>query len=710
MHQILNKLTRSIVSQPRDWIIGTAVIGTILFAFVFIDVVATDGLGGTDILLTALFAALTGWVLYGFATAIVGFIDREVHHGEYNAAPIDHSRDASKLARTAIIMPVYNEDSARVLAGLQAMKDDLANAGAGPNFDFFILSDSTDPDVWLEEELAWSRLSGGNDLEQSQVFYRHRPRNFARKAGNLHDFCERWGLGYRYMIVLDADSIVPASTLIEMVGRMEDDPTIGLLQTPPRPIGGTSLFARAQQFSAAVYGPIFTRGYRLFCGDDGNYWGHNAIIRIAPFIQHAGLPELPGEAPLGGQILSHDFVEAALLRRAGWKVVLADDLVNSFEELPNTTLSYAQRDQRWCQGNLQHLNFLLRCPLTPISRWHLFSGAVAFLTSPMWLCFLVAGMAASVWLSTDAGQELSTPVLGIPGAVQALLLFLSIFAMLIVPKFLGGLDVIRSGRAQQFGGATRLWAGVMIETLHSIFVAPIMMAFHSSFVALTLLGKRVQWNAQQRGDHSLSIRDAFFLHRWHTVLGIAGLWFVTLFVPNSLFWTLPVLSPLALSIPLSMIVSHVGFGVWLRNRGLLTIPEEQQPQAILRDQQARIEHSLKNQRGVDRAEIFRLLLTDPNFHRLHCSVLEATRGGMTVSSDRREELRARAMEVGPESLDPVDRRDIICDVDLLRELHIAHWADSSWRKHFAQKQIAEMSRQPSSVESEQPATAPLTAL
>ena len=259
------------------------------------------------------------------------------------------------------------------------------------------------------------------------VFYRHRTENRSRKAGNIADFCSRWGGLYRYMVVLDADSIMEGSTIVELVRAWRRIRRSGFCRHHPSRFTGIR-FSRTQQFAAHAYGAVFLEGFALWSQCDGNYWGHNGIIRIKPFVEHCDLPILPGDGPLGGEILSHDFVEAALMRRAGWKVCLAHDLEGSYEECPTTLLAFAQRDRRWCQGNLQHLKLLCADGLHPASRIHLGMGAMAYMASPLWLLFLMLTL-LGVLFSDDAGAAES-----VPGGV---FLFGISMSMLLLPKLWG---------------------------------------------------------------------------------------------------------------------------------------------------------------------------------------------------------------------------------------------------------------------------------
>ncbi len=345
--------------------------------------------------LLILFIPLFCCIALSFWIATAGLVRRLTEAPSNCQAAARSQAEAPLDCRTAILMPVYNESPHRVFAGLRAIHESLEATRQAPAFDIFVLSDTTDPDLWLAEELAWARLNQ-TVSQECHIYYRHRAKNVGRKSGNIADFCQRWGAGYRYMIVLDADSVMSGETIVELVRRMEQDDEIGILQSPPVPVNRGSLFARCQQFASAVYGPIFLEGFAWWTGSEGNYWGHNAIIRLAAFTKACGLPKLSGGGPLGGEILSHDFVEAALIRRAGFKVCMAHDLDGSYEECPPTLLDFAQRDQRWCQGNLQHLRLILSAGIHPVSRLHLSMGAMSYLSSPLWLLSLILSVLAAV--------------------------------------------------------------------------------------------------------------------------------------------------------------------------------------------------------------------------------------------------------------------------------------------------------------------------
>ena len=340
---------RRIAGTGRRLLLTVLTVGqTALAAWSMTAVLPYHGSRPMEVAILVLFTLLFFWVSAGFWTAIMGFVvlatGRDPHAISATAPPDAPLPDD---ARTAIVMPICNEDVGRVFAGLAATHASLERTGGLGHFDFFVLSDSGDPDVRADEIRAWLSLCRERRAF-GHVFYRWRRNRIKRKSGNLADFCRRWGSQYRYMIVLDADSVMSGDCLCRLVQLMEANPRAGIIQTAPRTSGRETLHGRIQQFANGVYGPLFTAGLHFWQLGEAHYWGHNAIIRVAPFIRHCALGRLRKRGLGNVEILSHDFVEAALMRRAGWGVWIAYDLPGSHEEMPPNLLDELQRDRRWC--------------------------------------------------------------------------------------------------------------------------------------------------------------------------------------------------------------------------------------------------------------------------------------------------------------------------------------------------------------------------
>src|SRR5262245_6105611 len=540
-----------------------------------------------EVFLLLLFTASFWWLALSFWSAVGGFLSLGLNRQWRSLASWAHRPSAlTSDRRTAILMPIHNEDAAGVFSRLQAMYEALQAANAIDSFDFFILSDSTDARAWIAEEAAWRELCRRVQGD-GRIFYRKRRRNTAYKSGNIADFCRRWGRRYDYMVVLDADSLVTAETLITLMHLMNGNERVGLIQVPPTIVHAETLFARLQQFASRLYGPVFTAGTALWHQSDGNYWGHNAIIRVSAFTAHCGLPDLPGRKPFGGHIMSHDFVEAALLRRAGWLVWMVPWLGGSYEETPPTLIDHAKRDRRWCQGNLQHVRILAARGLHPISRLHLFTGIMSYLSSPLWLAFLAAGLAYSAW-------RLAHPLVYFPPYLTlfptwprfnesvAIGLAILVVAMLLLPRLLGVVFALTSRqRRSGFGGGFRLTAGFLLELLLSTLMAPILMLLQSGFVIAILCGRNAGWRSQRRSGEAIGWGEATLQLAWQSLLGVSLAVFASYADRILVWWLAPLFTGLILAVPLTVLTADRGLSRLMNRAGLLRTPEELGPPPLL---------------------------------------------------------------------------------------------------------------------------------
>ncbi|MBL8250959.1 MAG: glucans biosynthesis glucosyltransferase MdoH, partial [Candidatus Competibacter sp.] len=483
------------------------------------------------------------------------------------------------------------------------------------------------------------------------------------------------------MIVLDADSIMKGETLVEMVRLMERQPRVALIQTPPVPVNRESLFARILQFAGSIYGRMFTAGLNFWQLDESNYWGHNAIIRVRPFLDHCGLPKLPGREPFGGEILSHDFVEAALLRRAGWEVWLAYDLEGSYEELPPTLIDYAKRDRRWCQGNLQHLRLALSHGFNGLSRVHFIMGVMSYAASPLWLLFLIAtGVEAFIQTQRELvyffGQNWM-PVWPVSFAVEMTTVLLVTLTMLFLPKLLALLLLLKDQKLREsYGGMVNASWSVVLETVFSVLTAPVLMLFQTKFVLAILMRRAVGWPPQQRGDHMTSFKEAALAHGGHTLIGFVVGVLSYLYVPAFFWWFTPVLLGLALSIPVSMLSSSIALGQAAREWGLFLTPEETDPPTVLRYLAENLQDDdpvLPALRDGPRNR-FVQALTDPYVNALHLSLLPERSSPGKRRRHYLEGLIHQLEEEGPDSLSPAQKRDLIAEPETLLRLHALFWS------------------------------------
>lgn len=632
----------------------------------------SDGLTPLELALLVLYAVLMLWISASFWTATIGFLSLllSARHAPHSIT----SKPGAYDFKNALVMPIHNEDPRRIFAGLRAMYRSLAETGRHDSFEIFVLSDTRDPDIWIEEERLW--LSWVEEIGAPvRVFYRHRTVNSGRKSGNLAQFVRSWGGRYRYMIVLDADSIMSGRTLVEMVDRMEADPQLALLQTVPTPVNRSSLFARMLQFAGHLYGRMFATGLAFWQQDAANYWGHNSIIRVEAFANECALPRLPGREPFGGDILSHDFVEAALLVRAGWKVRLAYDLEDSYEELPPTLIDYAKRDRRWCQGNLQHARLIFAHGFKPLSRVHFAMGVMSYLASPLWLIFLVV-TAIEAYLTTLRapvyffGHNL-LPIWPENYVVEMTTVLWVTLGFLFLPKLLALVLLAADKRlARQFGGLPKASLSVAIESLVSVLVAPVLMLFQSKFVASILLRKTIGWPTQQRGDHQTGLAEALRVHGGQTLLGVAVGYVAYHHVPSFFWWFTPVLAGLLLSIPISMLTSRVAVGTFAKRLGLFLTPAETSGSGVLE----LLDNEPSRPKGQAEPEpVWTAALSDPRLFAMHDALLQHE----PLNRRQLHLLKGLILQLedeGADSLSDEDKRALLSHREGVGMLHTTLWA------------------------------------
>jgi membrane glycosyltransferase len=627
----------------RVLLLLTAVGLTAAFAYEMYRVLDIGGLTGLEITVLGLFVLLSGWIAFSFTSSLAGLPGLLLHR-RITPLGIDPRTPLPSVSiRVALLLPTYNEDPHRVFAGLSATLQSLAATGQGGQFDAFVLSDTTNADVWVAEADAYRRLRRKTAFG-GRLFYRRRLHNTDRKAGNVGEWVRRFGGAYEAMIVLDADSVMRGEGMVRLAAAMEAHPRVGLIQTLPAIVRGRTLFARTQQFAAALYGPLLAHGLAAWHGSESNYWGHNAIIRTRAFAEAAGLPHMPGPPPFGGHILSHDFIEAALLRRAGWAVHLVPSVAGSYEEGPASAADLIVRDRRWCQGNLQHAGVLPARGLHWVSRLHLLIGIGSYITAPLWLMMLVAGLLVAL-------QARFVPPDYFPGGfslfpdwpaqdpVRAAWVFVATMGALLAPKLIALLALVFDGpRRRGFGGFGRATIGVLVETLVTGLMAPVMMVLQTACVVDVLRGRDGGWSAQRRDDGRLPVSELFRLYGPATVLGAllgGAAWAISL---PLLLWMSPVIAGLLLAIPLALVTSSRAVGGVLKLVGVLATPEERSPPEELAELTVRLAAPAPALAGN---EAVRALAADDDLFALHLGMLPD--GGRRPAGDvAPERLVARA--------------------------------------------------------------------
>ncbi len=613
-------ITARQVVRHRLFVFGLSGLSTLTATLKWITVIPSDSYLYTKCLLIVLFALTFGWISLFFWSSIFGFFGQLRKKKPIGLKWVDD--DLQLTGKTAILMPIYNEEPVKVYSNLLAMGQELDATGQGAHFDIFVLSDTTNPKVWVQEEKLW--LETQRRLPSTvKIYYRRRVDNTARKSGNIEDFCNKWGRLYDFMIVLDADSLLSGATMLKMSQLMQENKDTGIIQAPPICINRHSLFARIQQFAGKVYGSVIAAGSAYWQDGESNYWGHNAIIRVKAFMDCCKLPVLKGKAPFGGHILSHDFVEASLISRGGWRTWLLPELTGSYEECPPSMIDFAIRDRRWCQGNLQHIKVLFSKDLNFVSRIHFLIGIMSYVSSPLWLCFMLVGIAAALSKAFivpnyfPSGYSLfpTWPVFDKIGTIG---LFLLSMFMLIFPKILGLIIYLAKNHRKDVCGIFNAVKSVFAEILFSILSAPIMMMFQSKFVFDILIGSSVGWNPQNRDETGTPWETGLRVHFWHTLLGILTTVVVWKYVNVLFWWILPVTLGLTFSIPISVLSSREELGLWAKRHKYFVIPEELKIPSIL-------EKARENFKILEQYRIFKNgvidIIKDSELNALHLVML-----------------------------------------------------------------------------------------
>jgi membrane glycosyltransferase len=525
-----------------------------------------NGLTLVEMIGMGLFAVLVASISCWFVSAVIGF-SVLIRGGKGDELVF---RDAPPMptTRAALLMPLYNEEPDVALARLAAMEQALADRGVAPWFDIFVLSDTTDEAV---AEHEWEMFQALKARSTCEVYYRRRRKNVERKAGNLADWVRRFGGAYTNMIILDADSVMTGDTLVKLVDAMERNPGVGLIQTTPAIVNADTLFARTAQFGIRMYGRVAATGLAWWSASEGSYWGHNAIVRVRAFAESCHLPVLAGPQPWGGHILSHDVIEAALLRRRGWGVHVTAQLGGSYEEAPPSMAAFAARDRRWCQGNLQHLRLLGMKGVEPTSLVHVLVGLMAYMASPIWLAFLCVTLCIQF---LGGGKRETIWVVGAQDFIPYFIVALLPAILLIGPKLLGAaLVLLRKEERKAFGGGWAVVKGVACESALSALMAPILMIRHTRMIFEIVLGRDSGWTRQQRKAGVLTHKEAVKHHLWETVAGTV-LAAPLLLQLDTAPWFAPIVLPLLFAGAFSVFTSRVDVGAAARKAGLMVTPEE----------------------------------------------------------------------------------------------------------------------------------------
>ena len=578
---------REVRLRRRRLAFFSLVSATILFLLAGLATVFLQGgFSVLELMMILLFALNLPWIAIGFWNAAIGFVllrlSRDGLRRVLPLAGIDEQPQPPS-GRIAIVMPVHDEDPESLFRSLRTTVASLDATGRSDAFDIFLLSDSPDERLASRERSLFAAWKS-SDHRPRRLHYRRRRSNAGFKAGNIRDFCERWGAAYDLMVVLDADSVMTGRAILRMVGLMESNPRLGILQTLVVGLPSTIPFARIFQFGMRHGMRAYTAGNAWWQGDAGPYWGHNAIVRLAPFIEHCRLPPVPGRPPLGGEVLSHDQIEAVLMRRAGWEVRVLPIEDGSFEANLPTLLDFIERDRRWCHGNMQYARLLHLARTHRLGRLQMLLAILMYSSGPCWLGFCVLGLVQLVApaLGLPSGLLLSEPVSLPRDDVLATLgpsLF-AVVAMMWAPKLFGLLQALtEAAERRKYGGAGKLLGGALVEFLFSALLAPIVGVARTIFMSGLPFGRHQGWASQVRTDRRLSLAEAARRLWPQTLLGALVVVLLTRTAPGALVWAGPMLAGLLLAIPLAAVTTSPTLGRLLMASGLCATPEELSPPA-----------------------------------------------------------------------------------------------------------------------------------
>lgn len=573
------------LGERRAFFFGLVTVTIVLAIAAFGIAFLKDGLTVIEIGMAALFALNLPWIAVGLWNAVIGWILLLRTKGDLSrVVPLARLNEPPLLpeGRVAILMPIHDEEPVAVLATLKTTLTSLDGTGRSAPFDVFVLSDTRDPGIAAREQALFAQWRKA-DARPERLHYRRRSDNTGFKAGNVRAFCDRWGGDYDLMIVLDADSVMSGTAILRLVELMQANPRLGILQTLITGLPATSAFARIFQFGMRHGMRAYTMGSAWWQGDAGPYWGHNAIIRVRSFIEHCRLPLVPGAPPLGGVILSHDQIEAVLMRRAGWEVRVLPIEDGSFEANPPTLLDFTKRDLRWCHGNMQYTRLLSLAGPSRMGRLQMLLAILMYTTAPCWLLFCVLGLAQPMLgaLGRAPWVAFSEPA-WLPGESALMVirfaLFFGVIGMTWAPKLFGQLQALCDSTVRgSYGGGPRLLAGGAIELLFSALLAPVVATSQTVFMGGLLLGRRLKWRAQKRSDRSIPRREALRRLWPQTLLGLAFLIGFLILLPGAIGWASPLIAGLLLAPPFAVLTSHPRFGAVLARLRLCAIPEEVRP-------------------------------------------------------------------------------------------------------------------------------------
>lgn len=533
-----------------------ACVGVLLVA-----ALAPGGWSGAKVLLLVCYLGVAPWLGICGANALSGFFILLLARDPARfVLPVAADLERGDIpAMTALVVTIRNEPMELVLPPLRRLLDGLDAVGLGRRFFVAVLSDSNDPAPIAAEEKEVAAFRAA-DPDPARILYRRRTRNVGFKAGNIMEFFDANEKRFEAAIMLDADSEMTAGAVLRLLRILAANPHVGIVQHLTAGLPAEAAFPRLFQFGMRAGMRVWATGQAWWQGDAGPYWGHNAALRVAPFRAHARLAPLPDGSP----VLSHDQVEAARLRAAGFPVCVWADDAGSSEKNPPTLPDFLQRDARWLAGNLQYVH-LLRAPgFLPMGRWQLLQAILLFAGAPLYVAMFLL-----VSLAVVLGETAQVPNSRV--ATLALAWPLTLYA----PKLLGYVKILLSGTERaRYGGARRFATGALAEIVFTLLLdAPAQLSKTFAFVRV-LAGRRPGWAAQNRSVRGVTWREAWAEFWPHTLLGVVAFAALAATSWSAALWAAPFAGGLLTAIPFCHLTADPRLSDWLRRHRVAAIPEE----------------------------------------------------------------------------------------------------------------------------------------
>lgn len=565
----------------------------------YLNFIQVENLHGLYLVSFIFFSLSLYHLSFGFTTTLFGYLTKHFSKvEEYHKSPKPIN------SKTAIVFPIFNEDSSSVYCRIKTMLEHSKINSILNYIDFYVLSDSNELSIILEEEMGFRELEKEFGVGEN-LFYRRRLQNINHKSGNIADFCKRFGDKYDFMIIMDADSYLSIELVETLIHKMEASPDIGIIQTYPEILFPKSMIQNFHYVNSLFSSELYVLGSQYWNINQGPYWGHNAILRMDAFLNYCLLPKLPKIGPLGEKILSHDTIEAALLRKAGYRTEFIYTKNGSYEESPPTLTDFLKRESRWLRGNLQHFWFLFVNNIGTINRIYILLGITSYFSYLFWFFYLISILGLSL-----NGSAIPNPL-----KHKELLVF--VITILFLPRILSLHQYIKFSEKVD-KNALKYY---LLDTILTIFSSSIFLFSTTIFLFSTFMGRKIEWKAQNRKADNKKL-DIPFLFHWITGSGIilGFLLWIKSFI--TFLYFSPILIGWIFSIPILLFLNSISLSKFSAENKEIETLKSYIDRNLFRYDGARILHPIY------------LLCKDPSYFYTHLSFLKKKKKSSQKFLDR----------------------------------------------------------------------------